>query len=71
MVAFAYTYVSNFFTKESLLILGMAVVHLGVNLRRVIRAMRKGYVLVSCVLSVHFIMLAGSCVYEFLLKNYR
>ena len=65
-----YTYVCNFFSKESLLILMVRVVLLA-NLRRVIRALRKGYVLMSCVLSVHFIMLAVSCVYEFLLKNYR
>ena len=39
------------------------------NLRRVIRAMRKGYVLMSCVLSVHFINLASSCVYEIIIEK--
>jgi len=42
-----------------------------VVLRGVISRLEKGYVLMSGVLSVHFIMLASSCVYEFLLKNYR
>ena len=54
--------------EKSLLILPVVLLLRVVDLRRVIRESMKGYVLVSSVVIVHFILCASSCGYEILLK---